>query len=99
MSGIFNSGIFNNAAFNVGTGVPVVVSAPEITGRGSWNLDKRKRKKPKGLRYSDFETREQIAEALKAQIAPKTIFIEPKSPIEETDDDALILAAFSRLLH
>lgn len=91
MSGNFYVGQFFGGGF-----FGAISSAAE--GRGNWKLDK-KRKRPKVIRFSDFDSREAIAKALKVEIAPNIVIIEPPSPLGENDDDAILLAVVSRLLH
>jgi hypothetical protein len=72
---------------------------PTPTGRGSWDKTRGKKKKPKAIRFSDFESREALAAAVKQAIEPKTKIIEPTPPLGENDDDAILMAAVSKLIH
>jgi len=65
-------------------------------GVGNWPKKKRKRN-TRVMRYSDLEAREAYEQSLQP-VSPKTIFIEPESPLED-DDDEILIAAVSKLLH
>jgi hypothetical protein len=80
-------------------GTPTPTPTPVVQGRGSWDKLKGKKKKPKVLKFSEFESRDALAQALKAEIQPKTIIVDPQPPLGENDDDDIILAALSKILH
>ena len=87
---------------NLGMFGAVDAGGAEVTGRGSWDkLRKQKKRKPQVIRRSDFESIEAYRQAMTAlfPVEPKTKIIEPVPPLDDGDDDALILAAVSRLLH
>ena len=73
-----------------------VTPAPTTqTGGGG---SKRKVKRPKRIRYSDFESREAFEKAFRAGIVPPMSEPPPPIRIEEDDDDAVV-ANLLMLLH
>ena len=83
------------ATSNAGTDVETKLSFITLTGGGS----SRKKRKGKVIRYSDFETREEYAQAVMAaiEVRPPPGPVPEPVPIDE-DDDA-ILIALARILH
>ena len=72
---------------------PVVVT--QTGGGGS----KRKAKRPKRIRYSDFESREAFEKAFRAGIVAPMSEPPPPIRIEEDDDDDAVVANLLMLLH
>lgn len=71
----------------------------EVAGRG--NINWKKRRRGKVVRFSDFETREEYAKALAAAALP---IIQPRhdvpAPIEEEDeDDEILMALLTKIIH
>lgn len=97
MTSAFQSDAFQNDAFQI----DITVSVPAVEepqGIGNWNLLKKNR--PKRMRYSDLEARKALAIARRAYSTAelKTTFIEPESPTDN-DDDHILIAAVSKLIH
>jgi len=81
----FNGPFFTGGFFEVGTAA---------SGK------KKRKSKTKVIRFSDFESREAYAAALRAAIPePKTVIVDPEPPLGENDDDNLLIAAISKLIH
>lgn len=80
-------------------GAPAPTPVVETQGRG--NINWKKKRKGKTIRFSDFETREEYAKALAAAALP---IIQPKhdvpAPIEEEDeDDEILMALLTKIIH
>jgi len=110
-SGPHNPGVITRLAqFGIGLSKygdfqPKVAVQPvveQVQGRGSWDAFRQKKKK-RGtfIRRSDFESIEAYKESLAKlfPVEPKTQIIEPVSPLDDVDDDEILLIAISRLLH
>lgn len=100
MTTAFQDDAWQVDAFQIDAGATPVVVEVIRQGRGNWDKFSGKKRKPKVMRYSDVASREAIAAALKVPSEPRTVFIEPESPIgDENDDDAILLAVVSKLIH
>lgn len=96
-AGVWATTVWANGVWREGTPTPTSTTAPSA---GNW--DKlRKKKKPRTIRYSDFESRDAYEKALRDLLKPeRTVIIEPEPPFEEEDeDDEILLAAISKVLH
>ena len=85
-----------------GTGVlqgGSVTSVPAHEGLANWKWDKRK-KKPRVIRFSDFETREALAAEIAAAALPiASISVEAEIDEWEEVEDTFIAFELMRLLH
>lgn len=78
---------------------PVVV---DVGGRGNWNLNKRNPpKRGKTIRFSDFETQEEFAAAMREviRIPMAEVSDAPVIATDDDEDDELLLLAVMRILH
>lgn len=99
MSGAFQRTAFQDNSYQI---TELVTAGAD--GRGSWDaFRKQKKKRGKVIRRSEYESIEAYRQAMAAMfpVEPKTKIIEPVPPLQESgdDDDTIILAAVSRLLH
>lgn len=94
----FQCGVFDPVAFD--TNCPEGVAGE---GRGNWNLNKRNPpKRGKTIRFSDFETQEAFAAAMREVIRIPMSEISDAPIVEAYDDDEddeLLLLAVMRMLH
>ena len=96
----FQTNAFQNNSWQIESGAapPVVVDVPASAGNIDWL--KRKKKRGKVIRYSDFESQEAYAKALAAASLPIAIITEPEDYEEAFgDDDAILKALFLTTLH
>lgn len=81
----------------------VAPAAPAVLGSGvgSWNWDKRK-KKPRVIRLSDLDSREELARAIREEITVIPMSAISDAPTIDADDDdeddMILLAAAMKIL-
>ena len=99
---LFYDGLQSGLVWQNAGSIESVQGETEVQGRGSWDAFRQKKKK-RGtfIRRSDFESIEAYKESLAKlfPVEPKTQIIEPVSPLDDVDDDEILLIAISRLLH
>ena len=89
MATAFQSNAFQTDAFQID------VAVAQHPGAGASRSYKKKKKKGKVIRYSDFESRDAYAAALQAAVIAPPMVV--SVPMDEDDD--LILALLARVLH
>lgn len=66
-----------------GAGGTVVPPAPEVTGGGG-----SRRRRGRVIRYSDFESREELERAMRVVLAP--VVVPEPIPIDDDEDDDVV---------
>lgn len=95
MTTAFQADAFQVTGFQIDSGVVVVI--PDVApSAGNWDkLLKKKKRKAKTIRFSDFDSREEYAKALAALAMP---IVRHEDPVED-DDDHILMALVTRILH